>query len=138
MKQLFRKITAILMAFVVLFSTMSFTFSEHYCGDLLVDSALFSKAETCGMAMETAPATSDCNAIKKDCCSDKVKQIEGQSNLKIDFQKISFQQAPFVIAFTYAYLNLFEGTSTTTVPFTAYSPPLVNKDIAVLYQVFRI
>ena len=49
MKLFIKKITALLMAFVVLFSTMSFTISEHYCGDHLVDSGLFSKAENCGM-----------------------------------------------------------------------------------------
>lgn len=138
MKQLFSKIASILMAIVVLFSTMSFSFSEHYCGDHLVDVGLFSKAESCGMAMETAAADSDCNSIKKDCCSDIVKQIEGQSNLKIDFQSLSIPQQEFVVAFTYSYLNLFEGTENTDVPFSVYSPPLVDKDISVLYQVFRI
>lgn len=135
--QTFKKISAILMAFVVLFSTMSFTISEHYCGDLLVDSALFSKAESCGMEMETASADSDCNSIKKDCCSDLVKQIEGQSNLKIDFNSLTIPQIEFVAIFTYSYLNLFEGTN-NEVSFIDYSPPLVDKDISVLYQVFRI
>jgi hypothetical protein len=138
MKQLFRKISSILMAFVVLFSTMSFTYSEHYCGDFLVDSALFSKAESCGMAMETASAESDCNSFKKDCCSDNVKQIEGQSNLKIDFNSLTIPQQDFVVAFTFSYINLFESIEKRINAFENYSPPLVNKDIAVLYQVFRI
>ena len=126
------------MAFVVLFSTMSFTYSEHYCGDFLVDSALFSKAESCGMAMETASAESDCNSFKKDCCSDNVKQIEGQSNLKIDFNSLTIPQQDFVVAFTFSYINLFESIEKRINAFENYSPPLVNKDIAVLYQVFRI
>jgi len=126
------------MAFVVLFSTMSFTYSEHYCGDFLVDTALFSKAESCGMMMETASADSDCNSFKKDCCSDKVKQIEGQSNLKIDFNSLTIPQQEFVAIFTYSYLNSFESVDTKINAFEDYSPPLVDKDIAVLYQVFRI
>ena len=138
MKQLFTKISAVLMTFVVLFSTMSFTYSEHYCGDFLVDSALFSKAESCGMAMEIASVDSDCNSFKKDCCSDEVKQIEGQSNLKIDFSKLTFEQQNIVVAYTYSYLNIFESIETKINAFEAYSPPLVDKDIAVLYQVFRI
>jgi len=138
MKQLFTKITAVLMTFVVLFSTMSFTYSEHYCGDFLVDSALFSKAESCGMAMEIASADSDCNSFKKDCCSDEVKQIEGQSNLKIDFNNLTIPQQQFAAIFTYSYLNLFESVETKINAFEDYSPPLVDKDIAVLYQVFRI
>ena len=125
------------MAFVVLFSTMSFSISEHFCGDHLVDAALFSKAESCGMAMEIATTDSDCNTIKKDCCSDLVKQIEGQSNLKIDFNSLTIPQQEFVAIFTYSYLNLFEGT-TNEVQYSDYLPPLVDKDISVLYQVFRI
>lgn len=138
MKQLFRKIAAVLMAFVVLFSTMSFTYSKHYCGDFLVDSALFSKAKSCGMEMETASIDSDCNSFKKDCCSDEVNQIEGQSNLKIDFNNLTFPQQELVAAFTYSYLNLFHETINDKVSFLDYSPPLVDKNISVLYQVFRI
>jgi len=138
MKQIYKKISAILMTFVVLFSTMSFSISEHYCGDHLVDSALFSKAESCGMAMETANADSDCNSFKKDCCSDKVKQIEGQSNLKIDFNNLTIPQQQFVAVFTYSYLNLFDGVDSKINAFEDYSPPLVDKDITVLYRVFRI
>jgi len=33
------------MAFVVLFSTMSFTVNMHYCGDTLVETAIFHKAK---------------------------------------------------------------------------------------------
>ena len=61
MKDFYKKISAILMAVVVLFSTMSFTISEHYCGDKLVDSALFSKAEFCGMEMQLPLQSKDCN-----------------------------------------------------------------------------
>lgn len=37
------------MAFVVMFTTMSFTVDMHFCGDSLVDFSLFAKAESCGM-----------------------------------------------------------------------------------------
>ena len=41
MKQLLNKILSLSMAFVVLFSTMSLTVDMHYCGDTLVDTAIF-------------------------------------------------------------------------------------------------
>jgi len=126
------------MAFVVLFSTMSFTYSEHYCGDFLVDTALFSKAESCGMEIEKTSPNKDCSIKKDNCCEDIVKQIEGQSNLKIDFSKLTFEQQKIVVAYTYSYLNLFESVDTKINAFEDYSPPLVDKDISVLYQVFRI
>ncbi|WP_455429473.1 HYC_CC_PP family protein, partial [Maribacter hydrothermalis] len=37
MKKFYHKILSVIMAFVVLLSTMSFTIDFHYCGDLLVD-----------------------------------------------------------------------------------------------------
>ena len=126
------------MTFVVVFSTMSFTISEHYCGDHLVDSALFSKAESCGMEMQKPSPTKDCSLKKDNCCSDIIKQIEGQGELKIDFTSLNFEQQVFVASFVYSYINLFEGLDKNVVPFKNYSPPLIVTDIQVLDQVFLI
>ena len=138
MNEIFKKIAAILMAFVVCFSTMSFSISEHYCGDHLVDSALFSKAESCGMELQKKSPTNECSVDKEDCCSDVVKQIEGQTNLKTDLSNLTFQQQVFVTAFSYSYVNLFEGLDKNIVPFKYYSPPLIVTDLQVLDQVFLI
>jgi len=138
MKQIFQKISAILMAFVVLFSTMSFTFSEHYCGDYLVDSALFSKAESCGMEMDKPAPTKDCSVQKDNCCSDVVKQFEGQSDLKITSTYISLEQQVFISSFIYSFVNLFEGLENNIIPFKDYSPPLIVKDIQVLDETYLI
>jgi len=138
MKQLFKKISAIFMAFVVIFSTMSFTFSEHYCGEHMVDWALFSKAESCGMEMQKPTPTEDCNIKKDNCCSDVVIQIEGQSELKTDLSRFDFNQHIFVASFVYSYVNLFEGLDENIVPFKYYSPPLLVRDIQVLDEVFII
>ena len=138
MKQLFQKITAILMTFVVIFSTMSFSISEHYCGEYLVDSALFSKAESCGMELEKPSPNKHCNVQKSNCCSDVIKQFEGQSELKTDFSNLNFEQQVFVASYVYSYLNLFEGLENNIIPFKNYSPPLIVTDIQVLDQVFLI
>ena len=138
MNEIFKKIAAILMAFVVVFSTMSFSISEHYCGDHLVDSALFSKAESCGMELQKKSPTNECSVDKEDCCSDVVKQIEGQTNLKTDLSNLTFQQQVFVTAFSYSYVNLFEGLDENIVPFKNYTPPLIVTDIQVLDQIFLI
>ncbi|MDF1516414.1 MAG: hypothetical protein RQ864_02770 [Lutibacter sp.] len=138
MKQLLRKISASLMAFIVLLSTMSFTVSEHYCGHTLVDTALFSKAESCGMDLQkTTPM--DRNSIHKDnCCKDELKQFMGQNELNTSFSSLNFEQQVFVASFTYAYLNLFEGLKENIIPFKYYTPPLLVTDILVLDQVFLI
>lgn len=138
MYEVLKKITAFLMALVVLISTMSFTISEHYCGDHLVDSALFSKAESCGMELEKPGPNKDCNVQKKNCCSDVVKQFEGQSELKTQVINLNFEQQLVIASFIYSYINLFQGLDENIVPFKYYSPPLIVTDIQVLDQEFLI
>lgn len=138
MKQIFQKISAILMAFVVVFSTMSFTISEHYCGEHKVDSSLFSKAESCGMDLQKPTSYDDCSLKKSDCCKDVLKQFVGQSEIKTAVSSLSNQQQLFIASFVYTYVNLFEGLDKNIVPFKYYTPPILITDIHVLDQVFLI
>ncbi len=126
------------MAFVVLLSTMSFTVSEHYCGHKLVDTALFSKAESCGMESQKPASSIDCELKKSDCCKDEVKQFTGQNELNTSFSTLNFEQQVFVASFAYAYLNLFEGLAVNIIPFKYYTPPFLVTNILVLDQVFLI
>lgn len=138
MKQLFIKITAIFMVFVVLFTTTSFSLSEHHCGDHLVDRALFSKAESCGMELEIQTPTKDCSLKKENCCNNVVKSFEGQTELKTDNSTLTFKQDSFVAAFLISYINLFEGLKENIVPFKEYSPPFLVKDFQLLDEVYLI
>ena len=130
MKKAFQHIVSLSMAFLVMFSTMSFTVDKHFCGKHLVDKAVFSKAKTCGMQM-TADA-------EDHCCSNEKVQIEGQDELKISFDSFDFHQQLFITSFTYTYLNLFESLPKQIIPFKDYSPPLLVTDIHLVDQVFII
>lgn len=138
MKQLFRKISAIVMAFVVLLSTMSFTISQHYCGGEIVDSALFSKVDACSMDMQKTSSENDSCDNDNNCCKDIIKHIEGQSDLKVDFSSLNYEQQVFVAFFVYSYINLFEGLKENIIPFKYYTTPFLVTDILVLDQVFLI
>lgn len=142
MKQLFTKISSVLLAIVVVFSTMSFSISEHYCGDYLVDTGIFSKAESCGMEIETdlvnAIAIDGCSIEKSNCCQDLVKHIEGQQILKADNSSLSIEKQNIVAAFLFSYLYIFEDFSLEITPYQNYTPPLIVKDILLLDQVFLI
>ncbi len=127
------------MAFVVMFTTMSFTVDMHYCGDSLVDFSLFEKAESCGM--EKTPAALDCETpfmAEKSCCSDQQIIKEADTDLKTSLHTLSFEQQIFVATFFYTYLNLFEGQGENIVPFKDYHPPFLEQDVLVLNQVFLI
>ncbi len=127
------------MAIVVLFSTMSFTISSHFCGNTVVDVSYFSKASSCGMEMKQDVNNKDCSITKKNCCKDVTKVIEGQDNLeKTSFDSLSQDQQLFLATFYYSYINLFEGLHNKVIPFKNYTPPLVVKDIHVLDEVYLI
>jgi hypothetical protein len=137
MKQFFHKIMSLTMAFVVLFSTMSFTIDMHYCGDTLVETAVFHKAKGCGMEMEK-PSNDDCSISKKNCCDDEQLAIQGQDELQLQVDKISFEKQIFVASFVYSYINLFENLEENVVSFKDYSPPLVTRQIYKLDETYLI
>ncbi|WP_452602467.1 HYC_CC_PP family protein [Pontimicrobium sp. MEBiC06410] len=137
MKQVFHKIMSLLMAFVVLFSTMSFTLDMHYCGDILVETALFHKAKGCGMDMQK-PSTEGCSITKKNCCNDEQLVVSGQDELQLQIDKISFEQQVFIASFVYTYSNLFEGLDKNVSFYEAYKPPLVVKQLYKIDETYLI
>ena len=125
------------MTFVVLFSTMSFTVNMHYCGDTLVETAIFQKAKGCGMEMEKH-STEGCSITKKNCCDDEQLAIEGQDELQLQVDKISFEQQVFIASFVYTYINLFEGLENNVSTYEEYKPPLVIRQLYKIDETYLI
>ena len=71
------------MAFIVLFSTMSFSVDMHYCGDHLVDFSFFEEADACLMKADNLTSGSECSIVKMDmdCCTDVQFLQDGQDDL---------------------------------------------------------
>ena len=123
------------MAMLVLISTLSISIEKHYCGDHLVDIALFSKAETCGME------TSDDGMpnMAENCCKDVVDLVEGQDELSLEkTQSLSSAQKTFILSFAYIFGGLQLPESLDEPPFEHYAPPEMVQDIQVLNEVFLI
>ena len=137
MKQVLRKIMSLAMAFVVLISTMSFTVNMHYCGDTLVETAIFHKAKGCGMEMEK-PSTDGCSNASKSCCDDEQFVFDGQDELQLQVDKITFEQQVFIASFVFTYINLFEGLDNNVSSFEEYEPPLVIKEIFKIDETYLI
>ncbi|WP_092470941.1 HYC_CC_PP family protein [Winogradskyella thalassocola] len=137
MKAVSHKIMSLVMAFVVLFSTLSFTINMHYCGDTLVETAVFNKAKGCGMDM-AKPSTEGCTITKKDCCKNEQSVVDGQDELHLAFDKISIEQQVFIASFVYTYINLFESLDTNTSSYEDYKPPLVRKQLFKLDETYLI
>lgn len=133
MKKTIRKITALLMAIVVLLTTTSFTISMHYCQGELIDTAIFQKAHSCGMEMNMSDEMK-----KKGCCDDKEIHIEGQYELKLPVADMNFDQQVFVIAFVHSYIELFQTTEDRKNTFFDYPPPFIVRQIFKLDETYLI
>lgn len=136
-KNILHKTIASLMAFVVLFATMSFSIDMHFCGDTLVETAVFHKAKGCGMEMQK-PSKKDCTITKSNCCNDKQLLIDGQDELKLTVDSISFKQQVFITSFLYSYSQLFKGLDKKVSTYETYKEPLVIKQLFKLDETYLI
>ncbi|WP_299119481.1 hypothetical protein [uncultured Winogradskyella sp.] len=128
------RVFSVALSFLVLFSTLSFKVEKHYCGENLVDTAIFSEAKKCG-GMDSE----DMVYVKKPCCKDTVDIFEGQDELNIsDFENLDQTLKITLVAYVYSYSNLFESLPKPIIPHKDYSPPNLIKDIHVLDETFLI
>ena len=125
------------MAFVVLLSTMSFTINMHYCGDTLVETAVFQKAKGCGMEIQKS-STEGCVIVKKNCCNDEQLVIDGLDELQTQVDVISFEQQVFIASFLYTYNNLFVGLDKNVSSYGVYKPPPVIKELYKIDETYLI
>ncbi|MFK7811823.1 MAG: hypothetical protein AB8B59_04965 [Maribacter sp.] len=140
MKDLLHKIASIAMALLLLLSTISWKVEKHYCMGRLMDVALFTDVETCGMDMSAAMVDENENLGEKinSCCDDEVIFVNGQDDLKISFNDLDIQKQSFLIALTYSYFNILEDLTEQPVPHEQYPPPNLVKDIQLLDELFLI
>jgi uncharacterized protein YfcZ (UPF0381/DUF406 family) len=132
-----KNITSISLAFLVLFSTMSFSINEHYCGGSLVDTSWFVKADTCGMEMDSTENKNE--LVSSDsCCNDVITIIEGQDEVQQTVFNFSSEQQIFLTAFVYSYADLFIVKESTKISFENYISPLLVNDIHLLDETFLI
>ncbi len=132
------KILSCFMALNVLASAFSFAVAQHYCGEDLVDFSFFGKAESCGMDMQQPSDSHQHKLQKKQCCDDETLSVQGNGDLLLSVENLSVGEHQFLVAFTYSYINLFEGLQENIVSVVHYPPPLLVKDIQILDQTFLI
>jgi hypothetical protein len=116
---------------------MSFAVDIHYCGDTLIDIAVFKEAKSCGMGMAMERSSSS-EVKKKGCCHDEQIIVKGQDELKTPFQNIDLEQQDFVVPLYTSYIYLFEDSEVHSIPFNGYPPPDIVTDFIVLHEQFLI
>ncbi|NBC56994.1 MAG: hypothetical protein GVY05_01740 [Bacteroidetes bacterium] len=136
MKSFFNQIFSVLMAIVVLASTMSMTVSTHYCGNILVDKTIMKPAQKCAMHDVSSQHENESN--HKSCCDDEVEIIKGQDQLKLQSTDFELPQPIFIQALVYTFF-IKPTLQTHKTPFRyEYPPPLYQADFQALYQVYLI
>lgn len=130
------KSVSIALSFLVLFSTLSLTIEKHFCADVLIDVAVFTEIEKCA---DDVAGIDGLEITEKPCCKDEIDVIEGISQLTINsFEDLEDIQKQVLIAFSYSYINLFEGLPNLVVPHKNYASPILVKDIHVLDETYLI
>lgn len=105
----------------------------------ITDVSYFNNVESCGM-IEDECKNEDIthNSFNKVNCCDNIHQlIQGNQTQQQALDNFKIDQVQFIIAYSYSYLDLFEERKDITLH-NFYPPPLVNRNIQVLYQTFLI
>jgi hypothetical protein len=129
-----RRILSILLAGIVLISSIGVTVNQHICMGQVRSSALFVKAKSCGMMEMTSLMKG------KGCCDEKTILVKSKATNARTVSTISVAPSFHVIAIILPFLyNILEFNSpNASSHFAFYKPPLIDHDITVLVQVFLI
>tara|TARA_R110000868_G_scaffold85074_3_gene239581 strand:- start:919 stop:1338 length:420 start_codon:yes stop_codon:yes gene_type:complete len=139
MKLLFTKIASFFLAIGILYTTSSYAVDMHFCGNTLVDTAVFGKAKICkdGLLKSTS-SSKNCSVQQKNCCNHQTIVKLGDNafnklNPENETETFIFQNTYF-----YTYSHLFEGQQENKILFEEYLPPLISKDIYILNETLLI
>ncbi len=130
---------SILLAFLLLFSTMGMAKTTHWCMGHEMESAIGfgEKHLDCGMELPSE----DSNTTSEDpssCCENKTLHLQVDDDFQVS--QVEFQLSP---TFTLPNLQIFifkvDFFNIQEVDFhTEHSPPVPNRDFQLLYQSFLI
>ena len=135
-KHFLHKMFSVFLALIVLSSTMSFTIEKHFCGDKLIDVALFSELNKCNMDSSSIDLE---EFVKKMCCKDEVNIVTGQDELLMhyfDDLSMDIQTALFEVTQSINHLVSVELLSKKS--FNDYSPPKLIVNRLIVNQNFLI
>lgn len=128
-----KKTFSVLLSLIILLSSLNFSLSAHYCGQTIVDVALFGEAEACSMAAEMN------NDSEEPCCSDRQIIIEGEDYLSSkSFEKQEVEKIDILLSEFHFPLELLLEEEKTHSFLVHYTPPLIEQDITLAVQSFLL
>ena len=139
MKNFITKVGSVLMAVLVLVSTMSFTIDMRYCDGDLLETTIFSNAEdTCSNELSKVVTDTCCKPVK-NCCSEDQIIIEGLDDLSSNSVDALQSNSQILLAiWVRPYLQTFIGAIRNIKPYEDYTPPKLIPDIQKLHEVYLL
>jgi len=131
----FQQLISVAMAMLVFISTLSISIEKHYCGDNLVDVAIFADVQKC----ESEAPDQGGILMTVSCCKDVIDLHEGQDELSLKKTKVlDTNQKVLIMSFAYVFSGSIDLESQNNTPFIHDTPPKPVRDIQVLNEVFLI
>ena len=130
------------MAFLVLVASTGFSMNAHFCQDQLKGVSFIGEAETCHdkQANTKCHHAENMTDTEKDNCCDNKQIVAENLDTEAIAQQLVIQneiQIEFVAAFLSVFMfNELETNHLQHVP--KYRPPILDRDLPVLHQVFLI
>lgn len=145
------RITAVLMAMMIFISSISFSIDMHYCQNNLIDISFIGKAKPCYEKKQAAKCSTENEqgehihfqnaslAFDHNCCHNKTiifdKLVSDVTSTFVTFK--SDLQTEYTIGYITTNHNS-EAIEFNFQSFTFYRPPLPDRDLFKLHQVFLI
>ena len=131
-----RRISAVLLALLVLVSSTSFMVGFHICMGEVENVALFTKADGCEKEKSLPPCH---RHLKAPCCEDETYVHDGDDfKASIDHYQV-VAPAPIDIEHPMVLISeVIPASHTSRIQYYKYDPPLRSWDLTVEHQVFLI
>jgi hypothetical protein len=134
--KLFRTISAILLATLVLVSSTSFMVGFHICMGEVQNVSIFSKADDCEMERNLPPCH---RKMQEPCCDDETFVHEGD-DFKASIKQIHISAPTPIYIEQPAVLisEIIPSAPSSRTHYHNYDPPLRSCDLTVAHQSFLI
>ena len=139
MLQIIHKIIAWIIMLAVLLSSMSFTVAKHVCMGEVTDVSFYDKADGCGMeAKSCEDETPVGDQVERQACCDNISElIPGEPAEQQALKVVELHNFDKSIQVFYNFPIFEEETEKEFLTFDT-GPPVVDKDVCVLFQRFLI
>ena len=144
------RIIALTMALLVFSTSVGFSIDMHFCQGQLKSTSIFGKAKNCHEMAKMAicphhqkkmEAMDDesCKEDQKDCCNSKTILVQSDDDKQ--FQNSNLSLTNNQQQFLFAYVESFHFNQPIIATYSEneyYKPPLIQRNLPVLFQSFLI